>query len=224
MTYNNYLQTAKSIFDSFPNELVWSQGGFQPNRQLQKPEAGYCVVLCYDEKVTGAIAQFMAKVHAVLPDLITHNEENLHTTIGTYGKTDMNAFVPDPAIIRHLTESVEKGISGSSRNISIDFGKWLYNDEAILISAYPNQELWQLCRNIENTILENNLSFAMGRIMHITTARFTGSISFQAFEQFKLIMKSAPVLETAKPTAIDLATWFCDGLTFNLVTHNHFIL
>jgi hypothetical protein len=224
MTYNNYLQTAQSIFDGFPNEQIWAQGGFQVNHQLQKPEAGYCVVLRYDEKVTSVIAQFMKKIHAVLPGPLTYNEENLHSTIGTFGKMDMNAFVPDPTIIRYLAESVEKGISGCSRNIGIDFGKWLYNEEAILVSGHPNQALWHLCLNIENTLQENNLPIAMGRIMHITTARFTGSVSFQAFEQFRGIMKSAPVLGSAKPIAIDLATWSCDGLNFKLHIHTHFSL
>ncbi len=38
------------------------------------------------------------------------------------------------------------------------------------------------------------------------------------------LMKSAPVLEPTKPIAIDLATWRCDGLEFNLVTHKRYIL
>ena len=224
MPYNNYLQTAQTIFDGFPNEQVWSQGGFQPNRQLQKPEAGYCVVIRYDETISGAIAQFMAKVHAVLPQLVTYNKQTLHTTIGTYGKNNMNAFAPNPAVLHLLAESVAKGISGYPRNIGIEFGKWLYNEEVILVPAYPNEELWHLCRSIGNAFQENGLPLQMGRIMHITTARFTGNVSFEIFEEFRLFLKSAPVLGGIKPRAIDLATWSCDGLAFNLIPHKRFDL
>ena len=224
MTHIDFLENAQSIFESFPNEQVWAQGGLQPKRQLQKPEAGYCVVFRYDEKITSVITHFMAKIHSTLPNLLTYNAENLHTTIGTYGKTDMKEFVSDSTIIRRLEESLEKGLSGHSGNILIEFGKWLYNEEAILIPGYPNQELWHLIQSIGNICQENGLSLDMGRIMHITTARFTENVSFQTFEAFSSIMKTAPVLNGVKPIAIDLATWSCDGLIFNLIPHKHFIL
>jgi hypothetical protein len=49
-------------------------------------------------------------------------------------------------------------------------------------------------------------------------------VSFQEFEKFGLLVKSAPILGTTKPVAIDLATWRCDGLEFNLVTHKRYVL
>jgi len=219
MTFDVFVKNAQVIFDSFPNEQVWIQGGLRPNRQLQKPEAGYCVVFRYDEKITRVISHFMKKIRSFLPHLVEYNEQNLHTTIGTYGKSNMKEFVPDSAILQLLMESVEKGINNYSQNICIEFRKWLYNDEAILVSGYPNQDLWCLCQNIGNAFQEDGFSLEMGRIIHITTARFTSNVSFQEFEKFSLLMKSAPVLETTKPIAIDLATWRCDGLEFNIVTH-----
>jgi hypothetical protein len=224
MTFDVFVKNAQAIFESFPNEQVWLQGGLRPNRQLQMPEAGYCVVIRYDEKITSVISHFMAKIRSVLPHLIVYNEQNLHTTIGTYGKSDMKEFVPDSAILQRLMESVEKGINNYSQNICIEFRRWLYNDEAILVSGYPNQDLWYLRQNIGNAFQENGFSLVMGRIIHITTARFTSSVSFQEFEKFSLLMKSALVLETTKPIAIDLATWRCDGLEFNLVTHKRYTL
>lgn len=224
MTFDVFVENAKVIFDSFPNEQVWLQGGLKPNRQLKMPEAGYCIVFRYDKKLTSVISRFMAKIHSVLPHLVEYNEQDLHTTIGTYGKSDMKEFVPNSEILQRLMESVEKGMNNYSQNICIEFRKWLYNNEAILVSGYPNQDLWYLYQNIGNAFQENGVPLEMGRIIHITTARFTSRVSFQEFEKFSLLVKSAPVLETTKPVAIDLATWRCDGLEFNLVTHKRYVL
>jgi hypothetical protein len=224
MTFDIFVENAQAIFDSFPNEQVWLQGGLRPNRQLQKPEAGYCIVIRYNEKTTGAISHFMTKIRSVLPPLVEYSEKNLHTTVGTYGKRNMEGFVPDSATLQHLMKSVEKGINNHPQNLRVEFGRWLFNDEALLISGYPNQALWCLFQSIRNACQENGYPLEMGRIVHITTARFTSGVSHQAFEKFILLMKSAPTVAPAKPSAIDLATWCCDGLIFDIVTHKRYYL
>lgn len=224
MTFDIFVENAKIIFDSFPNEKVWFQGGLRPNRQLQKPEAGYCIVVRYDEKTTSAISHFMTKVRSVLPPIVEYSEQNLHTTVGTYGKGNMEGFVPDSATLQHLLKSVEKGISNRSQNLCVEFGKWLYNDEAMLISGYPNQDLWCLFQDIKNACQENGYPLEIGRIVHITTARFISGVSHQEFGNFILLIKSAPTVAPAKLSAIDLATWRCDGLEFNLVIHKRYWL
>jgi len=191
---------------------VWVQGGFKPNRQVQKPEAGYCIVIRYDEKTTSTISNFMTKVRSVLPPTVEYSEQNLHTTVGTYGKGDIKGFTPDSTTLQRLMESVERGIHNPSRNLRVDFGSWLYNNEAILISGYPNQDLWRLCQNIGNVCQENGVPLEMGRMMHITTARFISRVTAQVFDKFRFLMQSAPAIESATPGAIDLATWCCDGL------------
>jgi hypothetical protein len=222
MTFERFVGNSQAIFDGFPNEQIWVQGGLKPNRQLQKPEAGYCIVIRYDAETTSTIAQFMTQVRSVLPPIVEYGKQNLHTTVGTYGKGDMQGFIPDSAILEHLIKSVEKGISNHSQNLRVEFGRWLYNDEAMLVSAYPNQDLWQLCQNIGTAYQENGFPLEMGRIFHITTARFISRVTPQEFERFSCLMKSAPAIETAKPASIDLATWCCDGLKFNLVTHKRY--
>ncbi|MCP5098444.1 MAG: hypothetical protein GY943_23075 [Chloroflexi bacterium] len=224
MTFDIYVEKAKTIFDSFPNEQVWHQGGLKPNRQLQKPEAGYLFAIRYDKKTTDTISHFMSGIRSILPTVVKYGEKEFHTTIGTYGKGDMNGFSPDSATLHHLMKSVEKGINNYSKNLHVEFGRWLYNDEAILVSGYPNQDLWQLCQNIGNACQENGFPLEMGRIVHITTARFTCSATSQEFEKFNFLVKSAPAIEATKPIAIDLATWCCDGLEFKLVTHKRYCL
>ena len=85
-------------------------------------------------------------------------------------------------------------------------------------------ELWHLCQDIEKSFQENGFSLDMGRIIHITTTRFSSQISFQEIEQFDLLVKSAPILGTMKPVLIGLAAWNCDGMKLNLVSHERFIL
>jgi len=224
MTFDIFVENAQAIFNRFPNEQVWAKGGLRQNRQLQKPEAGYCIVLRYNEKTTSAISRFMIKIRSVLPPIVEYNEQNLHTTVGTYGKGGIERFTPDSTILSSLMKSVEKGINYRPKNICVEFGKWLYNDEAILVSGYPSQGLWCLCQNIGNACQENGFLLEMGRIIHITTARFISSVSSQEFEKFSLLMKSAPAIEATKPIAIDIATWRCDGLEFSLVTHERYCL
>jgi hypothetical protein len=224
MTFDIFVENAQAIFDSFPNEQVWVQGGLRPNRQLQKPEAGYCIVLRYDKKTTSTISHFMTQIRSVLPFIVEYNEQNFHTTVGTYGKGDMKGFISDSATLQHLMKSVEKGINNHPQNLRVEFGRWLYNDDAILISGHTNQNPWHLCRNIGNVCQENGFPLEMGRIMHITTARFISSVTSQEFEKFSLLMKSAPAIEATKPSAIDIATWRCDGLEFSLVTHKRHCL
>lgn len=224
MIFKNYLANAQTIFNSFPNQNVWLQGGLKPNRQIQNPEAGYCVVLRYDQETTAAIARFMSKVRAVLPPVLEYARRNLHTTIGIYGKGDMGGFVPDPATLQNLAKSVEQGISRGSQDPQIEFGRWLYNDEAMLVSGCPNQALWQIFQDVGIACRENGYTLEMGRIVHITTARFISSVTRPIFEQFVHLMESAPVLGSVRPCAIDLAVWRCDGLTFDIVTHKRFSL
>jgi hypothetical protein len=135
MTFDIFVEKAQAIFDSFPNEQVWLQGGLRPNRQLQRPEAGYCVVMRYDEITTIPISHFMTRIRSILPPIVEYNEQNLHTTVGTYGKGKMEGFVPDLVTLQHLVRSVEKGIVNRPQNHRIEFGRWLYNDEAILVSG-----------------------------------------------------------------------------------------
>ncbi|MFZ6028559.1 MAG: hypothetical protein ACOYYS_12655 [Chloroflexota bacterium] len=224
MTFDAFVRNAQTIFDHFPNEQIWQQGGLKPNRQLQQPEAGYCVVIRYDEKTVHAIAHFVTEIRSVLPPIVEYNEQNFHTTIGTYEKRDMEGFIPDLATLQRLERSVEKGIHDHSRNLCIRFGRWLYNSETIIVPGYPDQDFWRLFQNIGNACQEDGHPLEMGRIIHITTARFISCTSFQDSEQFRVLMKSAPAIEPSKPGAIDLATWRCDGRRFDLVTHKRYRL
>lgn len=224
ITFDTFVKNAQTIFDSFPNEAVFTQGGLKPNRQLQYPEAGYCIMLRYAETVTRTISHFMAGVHSIMPSILNYRECELHTTIGTYGKREMGGFSPESIILHRLMQSIEKGLNDYSKGLSVRFGKWLYNDEAILVSGYPNQELWTLFQAVGNACQENRYPLQMGQITHITTARFTMSVSPQTFVQFKDLMQTAPVMEPAKPIAIDLATWHCDGHSFELATHKRYCL
>lgn len=224
MTFENFIANSHAIFKSFPNQQVWLQGGFIPNRQLQMPEAGYCVVMRYDEKITHVISDFMTRLQAVLPPVVEYNARSLHTTIGVYGKENRQGFTPEESMLQYLAKSVEKGMLDCPKNPRLEFGPWLYNHEAILISGCPNQDLWRLSQNISHACQENGVPLEMGRIMHITTARFISGVTRQVFEQFTLEMKSAPALGNIRPGAIELATWHCDGITFDLVTHRHYPL
>lgn len=224
MNFETFTENAQAIFDSFPNEQVWLPGGLRPNRQLQRPEAGYCIVMRYDEMTTAPILHFMTKIRSVLPPIVEYSQKSLHTTVATYGKRDMAGFVPESETIQHLARSVEKGMGNRSQNLRIEFKKWLYNDEVILISGSPNEDLWQLFQKIGSVCQENGYPLEMARITHITTARFISSVSRPEFELFILLMKSAPMIGSTRPSAIDLATWHCDGLTFDLAIHKRYDL
>jgi hypothetical protein len=219
MTFEGFVANSKAIFESFPNSQIWLQGGFRPNRQLQRPEAGYCVVLRYDEKTTTRLSQFMEKVRAILPPLVAYDERSFHTTLGVHLKGDLKGFVPDRAVLKTLEKSVETGLRNRSENPAVPFEKWLFNNEALLVSGYPNRALWNLGQRIESACQENGVPLERGHILHVTTARFIHGVSRQVFEQFLSLMESAPVLGTTKPIAIDIATWRCDGLTFELDPH-----
>ena len=224
MTFEAYIANSRAIFERFENQQVWLQGGFIPNRQLQMPEAGYCVVIRYDEKTTKAISRFMRKVYAVLPPVVEYNERSFHTTIGTFDKGERKGFVPDFSILKRLAKSVETGLKNRPANPKVIFEKWLFNNETILISGYPNQDLWYLSQRIADACLENEVPLERGRIIHITTARFIQGVSRQVFDQFLLLMETAPVIKPTKPSAIDIASWRCDGLTFEIATYARYAL
>ncbi len=224
MTFDDYSANAQAIFDSFPNEDIWQLDGIMPNRQVEKPEAGYCIVFRYDAETTRVISDFIRKVHTILPPVVEYETGNLHTTIGVYGKGAMQEFAPDSATIKYLAKSVEQGLQNYPQNPGVELRKWLFNNEAILVSGYPNQDFWNLSQNIRQACNLNGYSLEMVRIAHITTVRFIHRVTRQVFEEFALLMKSAPTIGSVKPNAIDLATWQCDGLTFDLTMHQRFHL
>ena len=178
----------------------------------------------YDEKTTNMISHFIKKVHTILPPMVEYNERSFHTTIGVFDKGDMKGFVPDFAVLKSLGKSVETGLRNGPENPEVTFEKWLYNNEAILISGYPNQDLWCLSQNIGDACQENRVPLERGPIIHITTARFISGVPRPVFEQFLLLMETVPAIGSTKPSAIDIATWRCDGLTFDIVTHERYSL
>jgi 2'-5' RNA ligase len=224
MTFADYITNAQGIFDRFPNETVWAQGGVKPNRQIENPEAGYCIVFRYDEETAGAISQFMTQLHAALPPMVVYNAPNLHTTIGVYGKRRLQEFEPDQAITKRLASSIQEGLRHCPHNPGLELQKWLFNNEAVLVSGSPNEALWRLAQDIGRAGQRNGFKLEMSRITHITTARFIVDFTKQIFDHFVFLMKSAPLIGAVKPNAIDLATWQCDGLSFKLATHNRFFL
>ena len=224
MTFDQYLADAQAIFDSFPNERVWLQGGIRPNRQLQKPEAGYCIVFRYDEETANTISRHMVKIRSVLPPVVEYNVRNLHTTIGVHDKGEMSEFVLDSAVMKRLGESVAEGLSNCPATPSIKLGRWLFNDEAILVSGYPNHDLWKLMQNVGRACGLNGHPLEMARVTHVTTARFISGASHESFKQLVLLVKSTPFIGSVMPSSVDLATWRCNGLKFELVTHNRYSL
>ena len=224
MTFENFIANSKAIFEAFPNEQVWLQGGFRANRQIGMPEAGYCVVLRYDQNVTDLIANYMKKIFAILPPVVEYDAQSLHTTIGVFEKGAVKGFAPDSEVLKRLGKSVKTGLRNNPGNPAVTFERWLYNQEAMLISGYPNLDLWYLMQKIGEACQENGVPLERGHIMHITTARFTRGVSRPVFEQFLRLMDSAPIIGTTKPSAIDVATWQCDGLMFDLVTHDQYLI
>lgn len=208
------------IFDSFPNERVWSQGGLVPNRQLQGPEAGYCVVLRYPADATGAISHLMTEIRSILPPMVEYNEGNLHSTIGLYGKRSLSGFVPDPATLKGLRKSVEEGLGHRPQNPRVDLGRWLFTSETLLVPGYPNRDLWELSQKIGHACSRNGYVLEMTQVTYVTTARFIHGVSHPIFEQFVRLVKSAALIGSVMPTAIDSATWRCDGLSFELDSHH----
>jgi hypothetical protein len=166
----------------------------------------------------------MEKVRAILPPIVEYTPKTFHTTIGVYGKEETKEFVPDSELLSYLAESVEEGLNGCSGNPCVEFGRWLFNHETILVSGHPNKDLWQLSQKVEAACKKNELALEMGRIIHVTTARFISGVTRQVFERFLQIMESAPAIEITKPKAVDLASWCCDGLIFDLVTHKRYAL
>jgi 2'-5' RNA ligase len=224
MTFADYIKNAQGIFDSFPNETVWAQGGVKPNRQIENPEAGYCIVFRYDEETTEAISEFMTQLHAALPPMVVYDAHNLHTTIGVYGKRRLQEFEPDQAVIERLTRSIQAGLRHCPQNPGLELSKWLFNNEAILVSGYPNEAQWRLAQDIGQACQLNGFKLEMSRIAHITTARFIVDFTKQMFDHFVFLMNSVPLIGAVKPYAIGLATWQCDGLSFKLATHKRFFL
>ena len=224
MTFTDYIKNAHDIFDRFPNEAVWMQGGIKPNRQVGNPEAGYCIVFHYDEQTATIIREFMTRLQADLPPMLVYDAHNLHTTIGVYGKRELQEFEPDQAIIKRLASSIQEELRHCPPNLCLELGKWLFNNEAVLVPGFPNEALWSLSQGIGDACNLNDLPLKMSRIMHITTARFIDDFNKQMFDRFVFLMKSAPLIGVIKPTAIDVATWQCDGLSFKLATHNRFFL
>jgi len=223
-TFDTYSANAQVIFGSFPNERVWSQGGLAPNRQLQEPEAGYCIVLRFAADTTDAISDLMTQIRSILPPVVEYNERNLHSTIGVYGKQSMSGFVPDPVALKGLRKSVEEGLCRRPHNPRVELGHWLFNSETILIPGYPNHDLWQLAHNIGYACNRNGHALEMVRITHVTTARFINGVTYPIFQQFVRLVRSAPHIGSVMPAAIDLATWRCDGLMFELDTHHRYHL
>jgi hypothetical protein len=166
----------------------------------------------------------MTHLHAALPPMVVYDAHDLHSTIGVYGKRRLQEFEPDQAVIKRLARSIQAGLRHCPQNPGLELHKWLFNNEAILVSGYPNEALWRLAQDIGQACQLNGFKLEISRIAHITTARFTVDFTKQMFNHFVFLMKSAPLIGAVKPNTIDLATWQCDGLSFKLATHNRFCL
>lgn len=182
------------------------------------------MVLRYPVEITQTIAEFTAQVRAILPPIVAYRESDLHSTIGTYGKRDLAGFAAEDGRLMRLSAAVEKALARLPPNPVVELGGWLYNAEAVLISGYPNQDLWRLFKAIEAACRENDVALEMGRIIHVTTARFIHKVTHSVFEQFVRLMQTAPRLGSTRLAAVELAIWRCDGLTFALLPRVRFEL
>lgn len=209
---------------SFPNEKVWDQGGFRPNRQLLAPEAGYCVILRYPEDVAGALSRFAAEIRTVLPPVVAYCEASLHTTIGVYRKGDLEAFVPDPNVQCALKKAVEEGVKRCEGPLRIALETWLFNHEAVLCAGKPNLETWNMVQSIGAACSQRGLELEMARMLHVSVARWITGVDELVFKKFVDVMARAPALGPVHLAAVDVATWRCDGLTFVLDVHHRFRL
>jgi len=181
-------------------------------------------VLRYAADTTGAISRLMTEIRSIFPPVVEYNECNVHSTIGVYGKRSVSGFVPDPDTLNGLRKSLEEGFSRRPQNPRVELSHWLFNSETILIPGYPNQDLWELSKNIGDACSRNGYVLEMARITHVTTARFISGVTLPIFEQFVRLVKSAPRIGSVMPIAIDLATWRCNGLKFELDTHHRYNL
>lgn len=202
--------------ESFPNERIRDQGRFLPNRQLQAPEAGCCVVLRYGRNVTNLLSRFMENIRALLPPIVAYDESSFHTTLGVFQKSDPGTFRRDPTIYRVLAEAVEESMEVLHDRPGIDLMKWLYNQEALLCGGLPNRSLWEFSCRVGEICVARGIPLEMGRMMHITTARFIEGVDQAVFNRFVALMRDAPVPGPVYPRAVDVAAWRCDGLVFEL--------
>jgi hypothetical protein len=219
--YTLFINHAQAIFDRFPNQQVFEQGGLRPNPQLRRPEAGYALALRYPAPAVAAIARFLDQMYAVLPPCVEYGAPNLHTTLGVYGKTALPGFAPAPETLRCLAAALAAGLAHRPPDLQIRFGPWLYNAEAVIIAAYPDPALWQLFQALGRACQAAGCPLEMSWGPHLTAARFIAPLALPAAAPFMRLMQSAPLIAPARPSAIDLVTWTCNGHKFELLTHAH---
>lgn len=216
MNFDSYITESRTAMEAFPNERIRDRGCFMPNRQLQTPEAGTCIVLRYDRNVADVLTRLLVPLREILPPIVDYDESTFHTTLGVFQKSAPGDFRQNPTTFRVLAEAVEEGVESLRDRPQIDLVKWLYNREALLCGGLPNRSLWELSRRIGAACRARGFPLEMSRMMHITTARFIKDAGPAVFDKFVARVRDAPVPGVTGPRAVDVAGWRCDGVTFEL--------
>jgi len=148
-----------------------------------------------------------------------YDKKTIHTTIFDYSLSE--GFKPDEAILKDLC-AVALNIRGN--NVSIDYSRWLYNQNTVLVAGEPSRQFLEIAEEMKTNAQKRGIEPRLAWGAHITTNRFTEGRRRSELSDFFELMKEAPVLGKSDPIYMDVGYFIFDRQGFNITPYERFNL
>jgi len=218
MEFQEFLTKQEEVYQNFKNseETVRKEG---IKAHDSKGESAYFIAFRHLPEIAEKVEEFSLRIARELPSL-TYMKEAVHTTISDYNVR--KDFTLNPDILRKLSTAVYSIREELSR-VSIDYTKWLYNQDTLIAAGMPNESFLRNSEIIRDAAVAEGLELRLPWGAHITTARFEESLSPDSLSDFYKLMQEAVPIGNSIPFAIDIGVGHITE-EFELNTYERFQL
>jgi hypothetical protein len=194
-----FLTHQSEVYNQFKTFMKFG-GAMRRSADLDDCASGYVLAMQFDTALTDVTVGQNARLSNIV-DCVRYDKTNIHTTITEYDRRKGPHREVDLPRAAELAEIAR--VSFMRHTPTIDFREWLFNDSAVILAGYPDQEFTNAVSSLLQAAKERGLNLRWPWGAHITVGRFCkSSTSTQIYNEIKSTLQSAPTPGRTRPSAL----------------------
>ncbi len=213
MEYYKFLDNQNRIYAEFRRMREFKGEGVKPN--IQENKGGYIIALRHLNTMVNEINKITTEIYNEV-DCIEYNENNIHTTLGTYD--EHIGFKANKFDLEKLYNIAKRNIS-LLKNIKIKYDEWLINQDSIIIAGQPSLEFVNYMSAIESEANKNEIKIKRPWGAHITIGRFLNNIPNENRANILNKLENNVKIIISEPKKIDVGYYKLANNQFNFYVY-----
>lgn len=220
MDYKEFLNKQKGIYEKFENSPI-RENGTNPSDIVTNGLRAYIIAFRHEESVNEKISKFSERIRKEIP-VVRYASRDIHTTVSDYGQKIPKEFHLEESVLEKLSESVCS--IGNLTSPTINYDKWIYNENTIIVAGVPCIKFYDLSERIIQNSKDKGIELRMPWGAHITATRFKEKLNPFELKNFFKLMKESPHIGESKPKFIDIGWYGLDKERFIFSIYKRFNL